>query len=338
MDPLVEDARLDECEQQHEAEEDDGDRGRDARAEELEALGVHRVEQDFRSLAGAALGQHVHRVEHLERADRRDQHHEHRHRTEHRPRDEPEPRPGRARAVHFGRLVERARDRDEARQEQHHVEAEELPHADCRERRQHERGIAEPRARRQADRLQHQVDQPELRMQHVFPRDRHGDQRGHHGDEENRAVEAAQRTSRLDEERDAEPQRHGRRHHDGDIEERVGERFPEHPVREEFAIVGEADDAPGRGAELVVGERHDHHDHDRPQEEQRHQDQRGREKAQRDGLYAAPARGRRGRRADGRGKVLAGAVRHGRPLLPQRSTAVRACPPHRSTAHPPARR
>ena len=45
-----------------------------------------------------------------------------------------------AAAVDLGGLVEIARDRRQAGQEQHHVEADELPDADRGERRQHERG------------------------------------------------------------------------------------------------------------------------------------------------------------------------------------------------------
>ena len=137
--PAVEEAHLEQRERQHEDEEHHRDRRAIAGAEETEALRVHRVEQHLGRLVRPALGQHRDGVEHLEermamitstnivvgpsigqvtRA---------------------ELLPGAVGAVDRGGLVEVARDRLQAGQEQHHVEADRLPDADGGQREQRRR-------------------------------------------------------------------------------------------------------------------------------------------------------------------------------------------------------
>ena len=119
--------------------------------------------------------------------------------------------------------------------------------------------------------MQQPVHQAELRMQHEFPDDRHRDQRRHDRQEVDGAVPGAQGTAALDQQRDAEPERHRGGHHDRHIGQGVSERDPEHPVGQHLAIIFEADPREGGASELVVGERQRDDAKQRSEQQQAHQ-------------------------------------------------------------------
>ena len=144
---------------------------------------------------------------------------------------------------------------DEAGEKQHHVEADSLPYADHAQRIERGAAVLQPAMTLQSGGAQKSVHQPELRVQHELPDDRHRDQRCHHGKEIDGAVPAPQARAALDQERCAEPERYRARHHNGDIGQRVLQRNPEHPVGEHLVIIRQADPGERWRAELVVRER-----------------------------------------------------------------------------------
>ena len=178
-------------------------------------------------------------------------------------------------------------DRDEAGEEQHHVEAGGLPDADRAQRIERGAAVLQPVWPCRPAARNIPFTEAELRVQHELPDDRHRDQRRHHGQEIDGAIEAAQAGAALDQQRGAEPERHRARHHDGDIGQRVLQRDPEHPVGEHFVVVRQADPGERRRAELVVGERQ--RDHAGERTDQHHQHQHESRRGQRVGRIARRA-------------------------------------------------
>ena len=201
------------------------------------------MDQYLGGLGRTALGEHVHGVEYLEAADAGDDDHEQRGRPEHRPGDEAEFVPAGSHTIDLCGIIKVPRDRHQAGKEQHHVEAEGLPDTDGTQRIERGAAILQPAIPFEADAREQGVDQAELGMEHELPHDRHGDQRGHDRQEVNGAIPAAQAAAALDQERHAEAERDGQWYDDGDIDDGVGERDPEHAVVQHLLIVGEADPA-----------------------------------------------------------------------------------------------
>ena len=129
--------------------------------------------------------------------------------------------------------------------------------------------------------MQQPVHQAELRMQHEFPDDRHRDQRRHDRQEVDGAVPGAEGTAALDQQRDAEPERHRCGHHDRHVGQGVSERGPEHPVGQHLPIVLKADPRECGASKLVVGERQRDDAKQRSEQQQAHQHEGGRHHRQR---------------------------------------------------------
>ena len=90
--------------------------------------------------------------------------------AEHRQRDVAEPLPG-AGAVDCGRFVQAAGDLLEAGEEDHHVEPEVLPHGDEHDGGHGEHRVLQHVAELDAEASQPVVEQPDLRVEQVRPRE-----------------------------------------------------------------------------------------------------------------------------------------------------------------------
>src|SRR5437773_328803 len=186
-----------------------------------------------------------------------------------------------ARAVDPGGLVEALRDVLEPGDEDDHVDAEVLQHREQDDGGHGPGGIAERVDRTEPDQREPPVQEAEAGVVEVAPDDRNRDQRGHHGQEEDRPEEAAEaRQPGVHEERRAERDGDGERAADEDEVERVAERDPEARVAQEGCVVVPADHPQvarvADGVDVEVREAQEQRGDDRREEEDADQAERRR--------------------------------------------------------------
>src|SRR3989454_7956280 len=122
-------AQLEEHHGSQQREEEQRDRRALAQVAAVEPDLVRERREEVRHVDGPATGEHVHDIEVAEGEDGREQDDDREDRPEERQRHVPEPSP-RTSAVHLGRLVELARDRDEPREHRDREEGKTAPDVD----------------------------------------------------------------------------------------------------------------------------------------------------------------------------------------------------------------
>ena len=123
--------------------------------------------------------------------------------------------------------------------------------------------------------MQEQVHRADRVVQEVLPHDRHGDQCGGDGQEEDRAVEALADSDVFDQYGEQEPDRHRGRHDEEHVTERVEKRVQEVFVEHERFIVRPAHPLEFGVPERIVREAHEHYDGDGDDKRERRQDPSG---------------------------------------------------------------
>ena len=167
---------------------------------EGERLQVEIEVDRLRRGAGAALADHVDRVEGLQRVDGADDRGDDEERRDQRQRDVAEELPL-ASAVEPRRLVGLGRQRREPAEHDQHHQRRPVPDLDQHEARDHQRRRIDPERRRQADQRQEVVEHALLRVEHHRPDQRHRDRRRHHRHDEDAAQHAAERELAVEDQR-----------------------------------------------------------------------------------------------------------------------------------------
>ena len=146
---------------------------------------VDAIHDHVRRVPRAAVGEHVHVGEDLERADDPGEQHEQRDRPEQRQRDPAEPLP-RARPIDPGGIEIRLRDALQTRQEHGHLVTELHPHRHDHYGDERRAGAPQPIQRPQPHRRQEVVDHAEVGLVQPLPDERDGHHRADVGEEAHR--------------------------------------------------------------------------------------------------------------------------------------------------------
>ena len=279
---------VDVGEAEHGDEEDDGEGGRIAGLPAFERLALQRDGCELGDGAGAAAGQEVDHVEHLEILDAAEEHREHDEGQRHRQRDRPE-LAQRRRAVDLGGLVDVVGDRAQTRKtDQHHVRRPH-PDVDDDDRPWREGDFAKHLERLRIDACQEGnrvVEQSDLRLIEELPEISDHGRRQHHRDQDHRGPESVPAEFSVDQVGESEADQ--RLEHDRPDDEMRGHLHPvpDVGIGQDALVEAQSDvlDLGVRPVRPVVGEREidrpdQRKDIDRKKQEDRRSDEEPRKHA-----------------------------------------------------------